>query len=84
MTERTGNAASGRQAFAGHCASCHAVDGSGAHVDRSERHTQSPADAILLHLLVPDYKISPGYQAYAVETRGRQTLVRRQIGSAQQ
>ena len=44
-----------------------------------------PADAILLHALVPDYEITPGYQAYVVETRDRRTLVGRTgIGSAQQ
>ena len=78
VTERPGNAASGRQAFARHCASCHAVDGAGGHVgpDLSGIRNQ-PADAILLHVLVPDYEISPGYQAYVIETRGRQTLVGR-------
>ena len=78
VTERPGNAASGRQAFARHCASCHAVDGAGGHVgpDLSGIRNQ-PADAILLHVLVPDYEVSPGYQAYVIETRGRQTLVGR-------
>ena len=78
VTVRPGNAASGRQAFARHCASCHAVDGAGGHVgpDLSGLRNQ-PADAILLHVLVPDYEISPGYQAYVIETRGRQTLVGR-------
>ena len=33
-----------------------------------------PADAILLHVLVPDYEIAPGYQAYVVETRDGKTL----------
>ena len=28
-------------------------------------------------MLVPDYEVSPGYQAYVIETRGRQTLVGR-------
>ena len=36
-----------------------------------------PADAILLHVVVPDYEISPGYQAYVVETRDGKTLVGR-------
>ena len=33
-----------------------------------------PADAILLHVLVPRYEIAPGYQAYKVETRDGRTL----------
>jgi putative heme-binding domain-containing protein len=36
-----------------------------------------PADAILLHALVPDYEITPGYQAYVVETRDGKTLTGR-------
>ena len=78
LLERSGNAANGRQAFATHCASCHAVDGAGGHVgpDLSGLRNQ-PADAILLHVLVPDYEISAGYQAYVIETRARQTLVGR-------
>ncbi len=36
-----------------------------------------PADAILLHVLVPDYEIAAGYQSYVVETRDGRTLVGR-------
>src|SRR4029079_11304706 len=42
----------------------------------SASHNQ-PADAILLHVVVPDYEIAPGYQAYAVQTRDGRTLVGR-------
>ena len=75
--------ASGRQVFAAHCAPCHAVDGSGGQVgpDLSGIRNQ-PADAILLHALVPDYEITPGYQAYVVETRDGRTLVGRMESEA--
>ena len=36
-----------------------------------------PADAILLHVIVPDYEIAAGYQSYVVETRDGRTLVGR-------
>ena len=36
-----------------------------------------PADAVLLHVLVPDYEIAAGYQSYVVETRDGRTLVGR-------
>ena len=83
VLRRAANPASGRQVFAAHCAPCHAVDGSGGQVgpDLSGIRNQ-PADAILLHALVPDYEITPGYQAYVVETRDRRTLVGRMESEA--
>jgi putative heme-binding domain-containing protein len=75
---RTGSAESGRLAFSTHCATCHSFAGSGGTLgpDLSGIRNQ-PRDAILLHVLVPDYEITPGYYAYVVETRGGRTLVGR-------
>ena len=75
---RTGNSTGGKQLFATRCATCHSFDGAGGRLgpDLSGIRNQ-PADAILLHVVVPDYEITPGYQAYAVETRDGKTLVGR-------
>jgi putative heme-binding domain-containing protein len=75
---RTANATTGKLVFARHCGACHTVDGTGGQVgpDLSGIRNQ-PADAILLHVVVPDYEIAPGYQAYAVQTRDGRTLVGR-------
>ena len=75
---RTGNSTSGKQLFTTRCATCHSFDGAGGRLgpDLSGIRNQ-PADAILLHVVVPDYEITPGYQAYAVETRDGKTLVGR-------
>jgi putative membrane-bound dehydrogenase-like protein len=72
---RTGSATSGQRIFASHCATCHTLAGTGAHVgpDLSGIRNQ-PAEAILLHVLVPDYEIAAGYHAYNVETRAGRTL----------
>ena len=82
---RTANAATGKLAFARHCGACHTIDGTGGQVgpDLSGIRNQ-PADAILLHVVVPDYEIAPGYQAYAVQTGRTNTRRPAGIGSAQQ
>lgn len=74
----SGSVARGKQVFVLRCASCHAADATGGQLAPELRgmHNQ-PADAILLHTLVPDYEITPGYQAYVVETRDGRTIVGR-------
>jgi putative heme-binding domain-containing protein len=54
------------------------VDGAGGQVgpDLTGIRNQ-PGDAILLHVIVPDYEISAAYQAYVVELRDGRTLVGR-------
>jgi putative heme-binding domain-containing protein len=75
---RAGNTESGKRAFSTHCATCHTFDGRGASLgpDLSGIRNQPP-EAILLHVLVPDYEITPGYYAYVVETREGRTVVGR-------
>jgi putative membrane-bound dehydrogenase-like protein len=77
---RTGRAESGQRVFSTYCATCHSFSGAGGTLgpDLSGIRNQ-PADAILLHVLVPDYEITPGYYAYVVETRDGRTLVGRLV-----
>jgi putative heme-binding domain-containing protein len=79
----SGNAANGKRIFAAQCAACHTFDGSGgsAGPDLSGIRNQ-PADAILLHVLVPDHEITPGYHAYLVETQDGRTVSGRLESSA--
>jgi putative membrane-bound dehydrogenase-like protein len=70
-----GDSSRGAAAFATYCAGCHTFDGAGGRVgpDLSGIRNQ-PADALLLHIAVPDYEITPGYEAYAVQTRDARSI----------
>jgi putative membrane-bound dehydrogenase-like protein len=72
---RTGNAASGKPIFDSRCAACHAFSNAGGRPgpDLSGLRNQ-PADAILLHTIVPEYEIAPGYDSYIVDTRDGRTI----------
>lgn len=65
----------GRAVFTRTCANCHTLDGEGVRVgpDLSGLRNQ-PAEAILLHIVIPDAEIYPGYQACEVETRDGRSL----------
>jgi len=59
----------GRDVFRKACLSCHQHYGEGAKVgpDLTGLRNQ-PGEALLLHILVPDAEIHPGFESYAVET----------------
>jgi putative membrane-bound dehydrogenase-like protein len=80
---RAGRAESGERLFSTYCATCHSFGGTGGTFgpDLSGIRNQ-PADAILLHVLVPDYEITPGYYAYVVETQDARTLVGRLVSES--
>ncbi len=75
---RTGAAPRGAAVFATYCAACHTFGGDGGRVgpDLSGIRNQ-PADALLLHIVVPDYEITPGYDTYTIQTRDARTIVGR-------
>lgn len=75
---RTGNPSRGATAFATYCAPCHTFNGTGGTTgpDLSGIRNQ-PADALLLHIVIPDYEITPGYESYTVQTRDARTIVGR-------
>lgn len=62
--------ARGRAAFMKTCSACHTYKGSGGKVgpDLTGIRNQ-PAEAILLHILVPNYEVAPNYQTLSVVTQ---------------
>lgn len=69
-------AAKGREVFQRSCSACHTYSGlEGGNVgpDLTGIRNQ-PSDAILLHILVPNYEVYPAYQALNVETNDGNTV----------
>lgn len=75
---RQGVPSRGRQHFTNQCSACHTFGAAGGRVgpDLSGIRNQ-PADTLLLHIIVPDYEITPGYESYTVQTRDGRSLVGR-------
>ncbi|MBP7142332.1 MAG: c-type cytochrome [Opitutaceae bacterium] len=69
VLELPSDAHRGELVFTRVCSACHTFDGVGGHVgpDLSGNRNQ-PADALLLHILVPNYEVYPGYQAVSIAT----------------
>jgi putative membrane-bound dehydrogenase-like protein len=70
--------AHGREVFVRVCSTCHTHRGIGGNVgpDLTGIRNQ-PADAILLHLIVPNYEVAPAYQALTVATQDGRSLTGR-------
>jgi putative heme-binding domain-containing protein len=70
-----GDAVKGREVFLRVCATCHTRGGVGGKVgpDLTGIRNQ-PAEAILLHTLVPNFEVAPAFQAMIVETSDGRSL----------
>lgn len=67
--------ADGRAVFLRVCATCHTRAGEGVALGPDLTGVRNqPAEALLLHLIVPNAEIYPGYEAYEVETRDGRVL----------
>jgi putative heme-binding domain-containing protein len=77
----TGHADNGRKVFLKTCANCHRLDREGTPVgpDLFGIRTQ-PKEAILLHILIPEHEITPGFGAYLVETTDGRILAGLLVG----
>jgi len=69
------NAKNGHAVFTKTCAACHQFAGEGQRVGPELTGIRlQPAEAILLHILVPDAEIYPGFTAYDIETKDGRSL----------
>jgi len=75
VVARSGNAESGSALFMKYCGACHTFDGAGGRVGPDLTGVRNqPIDALLLHIIVPDYEIAPGFAAYTAQTRDERTI----------
>jgi putative heme-binding domain-containing protein len=75
VLELPADAAKGREVFLRICSACHTRGGVGGKVGPDLTGIKrQPADAILLHTLVPNHEVVPQYQAVSIETRDNRTL----------
>jgi putative heme-binding domain-containing protein len=75
VLENPGDPELGKVVFLSHCSSCHAYTGEGGAVgpDLTGVNNQ-PADALLLHTLVPNYEVLPAYQATSISTKDGRSI----------
>ncbi|HMF69979.1 MAG TPA: c-type cytochrome, partial [Flavitalea sp.] len=72
---KDGDAAAGKTVFQRVCSVCHTHSGSGGKVGPDLTGiSNQPADALLLHILVPNYEVLPAYQAILVQTNTGQSI----------
>ena len=68
-------ARNGREVFKKNCASCHRLDREGIPVGPDLLGIRNQAkEVILLHIIIPEYEIAPGFLNYVVETKDGRTL----------
>ncbi|MEY4938399.1 MAG: hypothetical protein RIQ93_134 [Verrucomicrobiota bacterium] len=70
-----GKIAQGREVFTRACSACHTYNGAGGKVgpDITGLRNQ-PAETLLLHIVVPNFEITPGYQAFSATTQDGRNL----------
>jgi len=67
--------ANGRAVFKQHCGACHRLDREGANVGPDLFGIRNqPKETILLHIIIPEHEIAPGFAAYEVQTTDGRTL----------
>lgn len=75
ILEKPADGALGKAVFLRSCSACHTYAGVGGKVGPDLTGVRNqPADALLLHTLVPNYEVYPTYQAVAVQTRDGRSL----------
>lgn len=75
VAKMKGDSGNGKAVYTKICAQCHVYEGLGAKVgpDLTGMRNQ-PAEALLMHIVMPNYEVVPGFTSYEVETRDDRSL----------
>ena len=75
ILQPSADAAKGAEPFVRACSACHTYNSVGGKVGPDLAGVRNQSDeALLLHILVPNHEITPGYEAVSVTTRDGRTL----------
>ncbi len=75
LLAKPGDAARGTEVFTRACSACHTHQGKGGKVGPDLTGVRNqPADALLLHILVPNYEVVPAYQTVTIATHDGRNL----------
>ena len=84
VLDKPSDAELGKAIFLQACSTCHTYAGVGGEVGPDLTGVKNqPADALLLHTLVPNYEVYPAYQAISVETSDGRALSGRLIAETE-
>lgn len=75
LVQGPADAAAGAPVFVRACSACHTHKGAGGKVGPDLTGVRNqPADALLLHILVPNYEVAPAYQTLTVTTQDGRSI----------
>jgi putative membrane-bound dehydrogenase-like protein len=84
VIEQPAEAALGKAVFSRSCSACHTYNGEGGNVGPDLTGVKNqPADALLLHTLVPNYEVYTDYQAISVKTSDGSSLSGRLVAETE-
>lgn len=84
IIEQPADAALGKVVFSRSCSACHTYNGEGGNVGPDLTGVKNqPADALLLHTLVPNYEVYTDYQAISVKTSDGSSLSGRLVAETE-
>ena len=75
IAKMKGDNANGRAVYTKTCAQCHVYEGLGFKVGPDLTGVRNqPAEALLMHIVMPNYEVVPGFTSYEVETKDDRSL----------